>query len=110
MTNSNQAAWAAEIWENLIQDEQERELRIYFETEKEAMIARFALYNARTVQKRLSKEIYSKSDPEYGTTIWDKYRIRLFPLGQQFVLEFSKHAKIPFSKMTMEFVEKKREG
>ena len=102
MTNIPLAAWAIDLWEKIV--EAPRGLRLSFSTKLEATASRFALYTARNSNRLQSKDIFPPSDPAFGTSPWDAFRLTI-SLDQKtnlWVLSISRHSDAQFTPLHVE--------
>ena len=93
------AKWAQDTWieaQRLL--ETESKCQLDFPTMKEAIKFRFALYTARLKDKMRSREIYSKTDPEYNSSVWEDYRVCIIqnPHDDKIYIEITKQDESPF--------------
>lgn len=55
--------------------ESERGIRIFFQKEKDARHFQFRMHQARSIERRESRQVYDKIDPRWNKSINDRYRV-----------------------------------
>lgn len=58
-------------------------IRILFESKKTANYFRLRMNYARVLQRRDSMRLYQRTDPAYGKSEFDKYRIKIVEAAEQ---------------------------
>jgi len=57
-------------------------IRILLNSHKEAMHFRFRLYQARKLERVQTMRTYTRSDPQYGKSVNDRFRITIQPTAE----------------------------
>ena len=58
-------------------------IRILFESKKTANYFRLRMNNARVLQRKEATRMYERSDPKWGKSEFDKYRIKIVEAAEQ---------------------------
>lgn len=84
--NSQTGAYTRELWDRVLSSE--NGIMVCYGTRNEAIKARFDCYQARMVDRELSKRIHSEDSPDYDRSQWDGIRISLIKQGDKHCLVF----------------------